>query len=150
MRFANVDGEEVRAVFVLIIDFDEISNLAAEWRSSVAAENEHQRFLTDPFVQVVRRAPVKRINANVRSPLADTEIAFVPLRQRIPKEAVNVARPAHEMRESKVRGKKNQKEYREQPFPQRASSWVNVFFHVCSSNDQGSPRLSHKSITAFQ
>jgi hypothetical protein len=39
MRFADVDGEKIGAVFVIVVDFDEVNYLAAEGRSGVAAEN---------------------------------------------------------------------------------------------------------------
>ena len=39
MRFADVDSQKIGAVFVLVVNLDEISNLAAERRSSIAPEN---------------------------------------------------------------------------------------------------------------
>ncbi len=103
MRFANIDGEEIRPVFIVVIDVDEISNLAAEWRSSVAAENQDQRLFANPLVKIPRRVAVESVDPRVWSEIADMQIAFMPLRKRIAKEAVNVAWPAHEMGKNEVR-----------------------------------------------
>lgn len=103
MRFANIDGEEIRPVFIVVIDVDEISNLAAEWRSSVAAENQDQRLFADPLVKIARSVTVKSVDACVWSQIADMQIAFMPLRKRVAKKTVNVARAAHEMGKNEVR-----------------------------------------------
>ena len=71
MGLADVHGKEIRAVFVLLINLDEISNLAAEGRSSVAAEDQHQRPLADPVVQVEGGAPIEGINPRVRRAVSD-------------------------------------------------------------------------------
>ena len=47
MSFADVDGEEIGAVLVIVIERDEVAYLAAEGRSGIAAENEDQRTLAD-------------------------------------------------------------------------------------------------------
>ena len=49
MRFAHVDGEEVGVILVIVIDLDDVANLATKRRSSVAAENDHQRAGADAF-----------------------------------------------------------------------------------------------------
>jgi hypothetical protein len=49
MRFAHVDGQEVGVIFVVVIDLNYVANLATERRSSVAAENNHQRADADAF-----------------------------------------------------------------------------------------------------
>jgi len=41
VRLPNVHGQEVGAILVIIIELDEVNYLAAEWRSGVAAENQH-------------------------------------------------------------------------------------------------------------
>jgi hypothetical protein len=45
MGFENVDNEESDGIAVLVIEFIEGRNLPPEWRSSVAAEYQHDRFL---------------------------------------------------------------------------------------------------------
>jgi hypothetical protein len=39
MRFANINGQEVRLRFVIVIEIDEVAYLAAEGRSGIAAED---------------------------------------------------------------------------------------------------------------
>jgi hypothetical protein len=39
MGFADVDGEEIGAVFIVVEDLRDIANLATEGRSSKAAED---------------------------------------------------------------------------------------------------------------
>jgi hypothetical protein len=43
MGFADVDGQKVGVVFIVLIDFDDVADLATERRSGVAAEDDHQR-----------------------------------------------------------------------------------------------------------
>jgi hypothetical protein len=40
MGFADVDGEEIGALFIIVEDLRDIANLATERRSSKAAEHE--------------------------------------------------------------------------------------------------------------
>lgn len=105
MRFANVDRQKICPVLVVVVDFDEISNLAAERRSSVAAENQNERLLADPFVEVMAVTAIEREHADVRRTVSDVEIAFMPLRERIAKEAINVSRAAHEVSQSEIGSK---------------------------------------------
>ena len=42
VRFAHIDGQEVRMIFIVFIDLNDVANVAAKGRSSVAAENDHQ------------------------------------------------------------------------------------------------------------
>jgi len=43
MRFADVDGQKIDVILVVVIELNDIANLATERRSSKAAENQHQR-----------------------------------------------------------------------------------------------------------
>jgi hypothetical protein len=38
--FTDVDGEEIGAVFIVVVDLGDVADLATEWRSSEAAEDE--------------------------------------------------------------------------------------------------------------
>lgn len=80
MCFANVHGQKIGAVFILAVNLDEISNLAAEGRSSVAAENQHQRAFAHTLVQIKRGVSIERKYARVRSAVAHMQIALMPLR----------------------------------------------------------------------
>jgi hypothetical protein len=41
MRFANVDGQKIHAVFVVVVNLNDVANLAAERRSSKTSEHQH-------------------------------------------------------------------------------------------------------------
>jgi hypothetical protein len=117
MSFANVHREKIGAVFVFIVDLDEISNLAAEGRSSVAAKNEHERTAANLVVQIKGSAAIQREYARVRRAIADVQITLVPLRQGVAKEAVNISRAAHEMGEREISREQQESQARENPFP---------------------------------
>ncbi len=117
MSFADVDGEEVGTVLVIVIERDEVAYLAAEGRSGVTSENENQRALADPFAQVKRGLAVERKQTHVRRAVADMKIAVAPLRKRVTQETVHVARAAHQITEDAVTGAKKYDENERRPFP---------------------------------
>jgi len=43
VRFADIHGQEVGVVFVVLVDLDDVADLATKGRSSVAAEDHHER-----------------------------------------------------------------------------------------------------------
>jgi hypothetical protein len=47
MRFANVDLKKISTVFVVFVEFYEVTDPATKWRSSVAAEDQDERFFAD-------------------------------------------------------------------------------------------------------
>jgi hypothetical protein len=52
MRFAHVNGEKVRAIFIVVVNLDHVADVAPEGRSSVAAEDHHQRPRSRAFSQM--------------------------------------------------------------------------------------------------
>ena len=57
---ADVDGQEIGAVFIVVVDLRDVANLATEGRSSETAENEDQRFAAGPLANVKCFAAVER------------------------------------------------------------------------------------------
>ena len=45
VRFSNVDHQKGYAILILLVEFVEGRNLPPEWRSGVAAKNQHHRLL---------------------------------------------------------------------------------------------------------
>ena len=43
MRFANVNGQKVGVIFVIVMELNDVANLATKRRSSEAAEDENER-----------------------------------------------------------------------------------------------------------
>jgi hypothetical protein len=97
MGFADVHGEEVGAVFVIVVEFGEVAYLAAKRRSGVASKNENERAPADAITKRKSRLPIESDQFDVRRSIADAQIAAVPVRQRVPQEAIDVARPAHQI-----------------------------------------------------
>src|SRR4051794_33573638 len=95
MRLADVDGQEVRVRFVLLVDLAEMPDLAPEGRSRVTAEDEHERLGSDLLVETDRRRTVERDDFEVRCALAYLRSAAVHLWQRVPQKAISPARAAH-------------------------------------------------------
>lgn len=49
MRFADVHGEKIRFVFVIVVNLNDVAHLAAEGRSGEAAKHQDQRACADAF-----------------------------------------------------------------------------------------------------
>lgn len=60
MRFANVHGQEIRAILVIIVKSDEVTYLAPERWSRIAAKYQNQRPWADAVAQVKSRTTVER------------------------------------------------------------------------------------------
>ena len=84
-------------VLVVVIDVDQIADLAAEGRSSVAAKDQDQRARADVVADAEGRTAVKRVERSVGGRIAHMQIPAMPLRQRIAQKPVQVARAAHKI-----------------------------------------------------
>jgi hypothetical protein len=88
--FADVDGEEIGAVFIVVEDLRDIANLATEGRSSEAAEDEDQRFTVGAFADVKARGAVEGDEGGVGGVAADLQIASVHVRESVADHADGV------------------------------------------------------------
>src|SRR5690348_7020211 len=140
MRFADVNGQKIRAIFVVVVNLDEISDLAPERRSSVTAENEHKRTLADAVPQMEIGFPVERNQPRIRRLLSKLHVALAPVRQGVTQKSINVARPAHEMRQQKIRSDQQYGHRAEYPLPYRAFANFAVFTHKETRFSTDSPR----------
>ena len=111
MGFADVNGQKIRASFVVVIKIYEVAYLAAEGRSGVAAKDQNQRALADAFAEMEFRLAIEAHQRDVWSAVADVEVAAMPLRKRVAQEAVHVTRAAHEMAEHAVNKDENYSQY---------------------------------------
>ena len=102
MGFADVNGQKIRAGFVIVIKIYEVAYLAAKGRSGVAAKDQDERALADSIAEMELRLSVEAHQRDVRSAVTDVEVAAMPLRKRVAQEAVHIARAAHEMAEHAV------------------------------------------------
>ena len=83
MRFAHVDGQEIGVVFVIVVNPDDVADLATKWRSSVTAENDHQRAATDAFADVELILSVEREQGSVGGVVTRAQFAAMHVRQGI-------------------------------------------------------------------
>ena len=94
MGFADVDGQKVGVIFVIVEDLDEVADLATERRSSKAAEDEDERLGAGAFTDVKTVGAVEREETRVGSGVADFEIASVHVRQGVADHVEGVPRAA--------------------------------------------------------
>jgi hypothetical protein len=85
--FTNIDGEEIGAVFIVVVDLRDIADLATEGRSSEAAEDEDERFAAGAFADMKARGAVEGDERSVRGVAADLEIASVHVREGVTNHA---------------------------------------------------------------
>jgi len=111
MRFADVNGQKIRASFVIVVKIYEVAYLAAEGRSGVTAKDQNERALADAIAEMEFRLSIEAHQRDVRSAVTDVEVAAMPLRQRVAQKAVHVAWAAHEMAEHAVNKGENYEEY---------------------------------------
>jgi hypothetical protein len=94
MGFPYVDGEEICTVFVVVVHLYEVSHLATEWRSSVAAKYEYEGAQADVVANVIGGASVQRREWGVRENLVCTKCIEMPLGNRVAQHPECVARPS--------------------------------------------------------
>ena len=65
MRFANVDGQKIGVILIVVVNLHDVANLAAERRSSKTPEDQHQRPITCSFADVKTADAIQRDNPSV-------------------------------------------------------------------------------------
>jgi hypothetical protein len=88
--FTDIDGEEIGAVFIVVVDLGDIANLATERRSSEAAEDENEWFAVCACADVKARGAIEGDENGVGRVAADLEIASVHMRQGVADHADGV------------------------------------------------------------
>ena len=92
MRFANVDGQKIGVLFIILVNLNDVANLATEGRSSKTPEDEHKRPLMSSFADVETAHAVQCDNARVRRIAAHFQRAAMHVRQRVTHHSVGVLR----------------------------------------------------------
>jgi hypothetical protein len=88
--FADVDGEEIGAVLIVVEDLRDIANLATEGRSSEAAKDEDERLALGAFADVEARGAIERDENGVGGVAADLKNSAMHVRQRVADHADGV------------------------------------------------------------
>jgi len=90
MRFADVNGQKIGALFVILENLNDVANLAAKWRSCKTSEHQHQRTLMSSFANVETANAIERDNARVGCVAAHFQRAAMHVRQSVAHHAVGV------------------------------------------------------------
>src|SRR5581483_11309942 len=124
MRLANVNGQEIDAVLVVLIELNDVAHLAAEGRSSKAAEDEHKGTAGGALAKVKAGNAVERDDAGVRRVVAELQRSAVHVRKRIADHTVGVLRTAGEDGEADESGENESGENSQRPFPEAAHGQI--------------------------
>ncbi len=90
MRFTYIHGQKIGVIFVVVVNLHHVTDVAAEGRSSVAAEDDDKRASASAFANMEMICTVKVQEAGVGSVVADFERAAVHMRQGVADHAVDV------------------------------------------------------------
>jgi hypothetical protein len=116
VRLADVDGEEIGAVFIVVVDLRDVADLATEGRSSEAAEDEDERLAVGAFTDVEAGGAVERDEGGVGGVAADLEIPAVHVRESVADHADGVFGAAGENAEADACREKKDRDADQQPF----------------------------------
>ena len=71
VRFANVDGQKIGVIFIVVIDLNNVANLATEGRSSEAAKDKNERLARGTFTNPEMIGAVKSNEPGIGSGVTD-------------------------------------------------------------------------------
>src|SRR5258707_9379601 len=92
MRFANVNGQKVRMLLVILINLNDVAHLAAKWRSSETPKHQHQRPLMRALADVETADTIQRDDPRVGRIAAHFQRAAMHVRQRVAHHPLRVLR----------------------------------------------------------
>jgi hypothetical protein len=112
MRLANVHGQKIRVIFIVVEDLDDVADLATERRSSEAAKHDNQGFCSGTFKNVKRFRAVEREDARVGRSIPDFQVAAVHMRQSVARHVDGVFRtPCHHRKHNEGNDEERAKTY---------------------------------------
>jgi hypothetical protein len=74
MSLANIDSEEIDVILVIVIELNDVANLATERRSSEAAEDKDERTASGFIAKVKTAGAIERDKSSIRSVVADFQV----------------------------------------------------------------------------
>jgi len=116
MRLAHVDGQEIRAILVVIIDLNDVANLAPEGRSSETPKYQYQRTRSEVLAKVKMARAVQRHQSYVRRVAAHIQSAAMHMREGVPHHPVRVLRTSRHVAEHAKRRYKQHSQDARRPF----------------------------------
>jgi hypothetical protein len=84
MRFPHVNGQEIGVILIVVVDLDDVADLATEGRSGKAAENEDEGPASSAFADVKTGLTIESEEPGVRRIVAHFEGAPMHVRERVP------------------------------------------------------------------
>ena len=94
MSFANIDSEEIGVVLVIVIELNDVANLAAERRSSETAEDKHEWAAGGFFSDVKAGRTIERDKPRIRSVVAHFQVAAMHVGESIADHVEGIFRAA--------------------------------------------------------
>ena len=119
VSFAHVNGQKVSVLFIVVVKLHHVTDVAAEGRSSVAAEDDDQRAAASAFANVEMIGAIESHEPRVGSVVADFQIAAVHVGQGIAHHAVSVLGAARHFAEHEERGDQQHQKNGDRPFPEK-------------------------------
>ena len=116
--FTYIHGQKIGVSFVVVVNLHHVTDVAAEGRSSVAAENHNKRTGASAFANVKVIRAVESQEEGVGSIVADFERAAMHVGQGITEHAVSVLGTAGHLGENEERGQQKHQENANCPFPE--------------------------------
>ncbi len=102
MSFTDVDGEKIGVVLVIVIELNDVANLATEGRSSEAAENENEGTAGSSFANVEIRGAIEGDKAGIGSSIPHFQVAPMHVREGVAHHVKGVFRATrHEAKKDK-------------------------------------------------
>ena len=117
MRFANVDGQKIGVLFVILVNLNDVADLATERRSSKASKDQHERTIAGALANVKAGDAVQCYNPRVRRIAAYFQRAAMHVRQSVPHHAVRVSRTSCHHGQSDKGSDEEHAKYSRRPFP---------------------------------
>jgi len=124
MSFSDVDREEVGVIFIVVVNLHHVADVAAEGRSSVAAENDDERASASAFADVEVIGAVEGYEPSVGGVITDFEVAAMHMGQGITHHTVDIFRAARHLRENEERGEQEHKKNGGCPFPEKIHDYL--------------------------
>src|SRR5208283_1601373 len=94
MRFADINSQKIDVVLVIVVELNDVANLATERRSSEAAEDKHQRAARGSLTNVKTCGPVERNQSRIRRLIAHFQITAMHVWEGIANHVEDVFRAA--------------------------------------------------------
>jgi hypothetical protein len=118
MRFANVNGQKIRALFIILVNLNDVAHLAAKRRSSKTPEDENEWTIVRTFANVKTAEAIQRDDARVRRVAADFQRAAMHVRQGVAHHAVGILGTPRHVGQSGKGSHEQYAKYSRRPFPE--------------------------------